>query len=455
MNASAKLNLDFGHSGISINYAKANDFHARYGAESYWTVGTIKLDSEEFEGFPGMPQNRIDEGRIKTAADIINRIITDWQADNGYEFDSNLEVTVSAAFFEVLFFPYRIEFSQIREITENDKTNCKLPEKISQIPLPAEKIKALVSPYFTILDEVKSMDPIGRRSKNLGFNAYFITKHPTLSKFLDILRMYEEKIKVSLSCESEFRALANKEEKMGKTALIHITDTMSEFSVWQDSELKYLNKKESGFGKLRAIIWRLCVCYHKNPKFALQDTGFIKRHDYMEKFYNMIKNADISEDSRDILSADDCSDLLGIISCVLEEETEHTRYKLPGKNKSDTGRTISNYVLSYFAKTTMRSLLFEIKQMMFDDDFCKPESIILECSLPLKGIEELALEVFEVPARRGYVRWDGEIRRDLSSSGAGILQSLISGEDRGGPVKKRERTTKILSLFGNIFSKAS
>jgi len=455
MNASAKLNLDFGHNGISMNYAKANDFNARYGSESYWTVGTIKLDSEEFEGFPGMPQNRIDEGRIRVVVDIINKIILDWQKDNGYEFDSNLEVTVSAAFFEVLFFPYRIEFSQIREITENDKTNCKLPEKIYQIPLPDEKLRSLVSPYFTILDEQKVIDPIGKRSKNLGFNAYFITKHPTLSKFLDILRMYEEKIKVSLSCESEFRALANKDEKMGRTALIHITDTMSEFSVWQNSELKYLNKKESGFGKLRAIIWRLCVCYHKNPKFAGQDTGFIKRHDYMEKFYNMIKNADISEDSREILSADDCSSLLDVISCVFEEEAEYTRLSLPSKNKSETNTGISNYVLTYFARTIIRNLLLEIKQMIFDDDFCKPESIILECSLPLKGIEELAEEVFEVPARRGYVRWDGDIRRDLSASGAGILQSLISGENRGGNSEKNKRTTKILSLFGNIFSKVS
>jgi len=237
--------------------------------------------------------------------------------------------------------------------------------------------------------------------------------------------------------------------------LIHITDTMSEFSVWQDSELKYLNKKEAGFGKLMAIIWRLCVCYHKNPKFAMQDTGFIKRHDYMEKFYNMIKNADISEDSRDILSADDCSSLLEFISCIFEEETEHSRYKLPGKNKSETNMTISNYVLTYFARTTIRNLLFEIKQMIFDDDFCKPESVILECSLPIKGIEELAEEVFGVPARKGYVRWDGDIRRDLSSSGAGILQSLISGENRGGSIEKNKRTTKILSLFGNIFSKAS
>jgi cell division ATPase FtsA len=459
MNAkSAKLNLDFGHGGISMNFAMANDFQARYGAEGDWHVGTINLNSEEFEGFPGMPQNRIDEGRIKTAAASINRIISEWQREHGYDFDSNLEVTVSAAFFEVLFLPYRLEFSQLREITEDDVRKieiCKLPEEMFKTPIPDEKIRSLTSPYFTISNEAKVLKPIGQKTKNFGFNAYFITKHPTLSKFLDIMKEYEEKIKVSLSCENEFKALANKEEKMGKTALIHITDSMSEFSVWQDSELKYLNKKESGFMKLREIIWRLCLCYHKNPKLAKQDSEFIKRHDYMEKFYNKVKNAEISEDSRDILSADDCSVLLEFVSCVLEEETEYSRFELPGRNKSKTNLTISNYVLSYFAKMTIRGLLSEIKQTMFDDDFCKPESIILECSLPLKGIEELAEEVFGVSARKGYVKWDGEVKQDLSSAGAGILQSLISGEDKGGIVEKNKRTTRILSLFGNIFSKVS
>ncbi|MCL1966531.1 MAG: hypothetical protein FWF67_01470 [Fibromonadales bacterium] len=463
MNAkSAKLNLDFGHGGISMNYAMANDFQARYGAEGDWRVGTTRLSSEEFEGFPGMPQNRIDEGQVRAAVESINKIISEWQRENGYDFDSNLEVTVSAAFFEVLFHPYRLEFSQLREITEDDikfiarKIEiCKLPEEMFKTSIPDEKIRSLISPYFTISDDVKVLEPIGRRTKAFGFHAYFIIKHPILSKFLDIMKEYEEKIKVSLSCESEFKALANKEEKMSKTALIHITDSMSEFSVWQNSELKYLNKKESGFMKLREIIWRLCVCYHKNPKLARQDHEFNKRSDYMEKFYIMVKNAEISEDSRDILSADDCSGLLEFISCVLEEETEYSRLELPGRNKSRTNLTISNYVLSYFAKMTIRSLLSEIKQTMFDDDFCRPESIILECSLPLKGIEELAREVFEVPARRGYVRWDGELKRDLSSAGAGILQSLISGEDRGVPVEKSKRTTRILSLFGNIFSKAS
>jgi hypothetical protein len=459
MNAkSAKLNLDFGHGGITMNFAMANDFQARYGAEGDWHVGTINLNTEEFEGFPGMSQSRIDEGRIKTAAASINRIISEWQRENGYDFDSNLEVTVSAAFFEVLFFPYRIEFSQLRDITEDDIKKieiCKLPENMFQIPLPDEKIKSLTSPYFTISNEVKVLEPIGRRAKNLGFSAYFITKHPTLSKFLDIMKEYEEKIKVSLSCESEFRALASKEEKRSKTALLHITDSVSEFSVWQNSELKYLNKKEAGFMKLREIIWRLCLCYHKNPKLAGQDIEFVKRNDYMEKFYNMVKSAEISEDSRDIISADDCSVLLEFISCVLEEETEYSRHELPGRNKSKTNLTISNYVLSYFARTTIRSLLSEIKQTMFDDDFCKPESIILECSLPLKGIEELTEEVFGVFARKGYVKWDGEVKRDLSSSGAGILQRLISGEDREGNIGNRKRTTKILSLFGNIFSKAS
>jgi len=147
--------------------------------------------------------------------------------------------------------------------------------------------------------------------------------------------------------------------------------------------------------------------------------------------------------------------LFEAMSCILEEDTEYSRFELPGKNKSRTGMTISNYVLSYFARTTLRNLLFEIKQIMFDDDFCKPETIILECSLPLKGIEELTEEVFGVFARKGYVKWDGEARPDLPSSGAGLLHSLISGEDRAGGIEARKRTTKILSLFGNIFSKVS
>jgi len=463
MNAkSAKLNLDFGHNGISMNFAMANDFQARYGAEGDWHVGTKSLNDEEFEGFPGMPQNRIDERQIKTAVESVNRIISDWQRENGYDFDSNLEVTVSAAFFEALFLPYILPIpgssSQLREITEDDirkMEKCKLPEEMFKAPIPDEKIRSLTSPYFIISNGVRVMEPIGKKTKDFGFNAYFITMHPTLSKFLEIMKEYEEKIKVSLSCESEFKALASREEKMCRTALIHITDSMSEFSVWQDSELKYLNKKESGFMKLREMIWRLCVCYHKNPKLAKRDHEFIKRSDYMEKFYDMIKNAEISEDFRDIISADDCSTLLEFISCLLEEETEYSRHELPGRNKSRTNLTISNYVLSYFTRTIIRGLLFEIKQTMFDDDFCKPETIILECSLPLRGIEELAEEVFGVPARRGYVKWDGEARRDISSAGAGILQSLVSGEDRGGTVEKGKRTTRILSLFGNIFSKAS
>jgi hypothetical protein len=458
----AKLNLDFGHGGISMNFAMANDFQPRYGEESDWHIGAINLNSEEFEGFPGMSQNRIDEGRIKAVVASINRIISEWQRENGYDFDSNLEVTVSASFFDVLFFPYRIEFSKFREITENDIKKievCKLPENMFQIPLPDEKIKSLTSPYFTISNEVKVLEPIGRKAKNLGFSAYFITKHPTFSKLLDIMREYEEKITVSLSCESEFKALANKKEKKGKAALIHITDSMSEFSVWQNSELKYLNKKETGFMKLREIIWRLCLCYHKNPKLAEQDFEFVKRNDYMQRFYNMVKNAEISEDSREFLSADDCSLLLEFISCVLEDETEYSikysRLELPGKNKSRTNLTISNYVLSYFARETIRSLLFEIRQTMFDDDFCKPESIILEYSLPLRGMEELTEEVFGISARKGHIKWDGEMRQDLSSSGVGILQSLISGENRNGNIESRKKTTKILSLFGNIFSKVS
>jgi cell division ATPase FtsA len=458
----AKLNLDFGHGGISMNFAMANDFQPRYGEEGDWRVGIISLNGEEFEGFPGMSQNRIADGCIKAVAASINRIISEWQIETGYDFDSSVEITISAAFFDVLFFPYKIEFSEYREITENDIKKieiCKLPENMFQIPLPDEKITSLTSPYFTISDEVKVLEPIGRKAKKLGFSSYFITKHPILSKLLDAMKEYEERIRVSLSCESEFKALANKEEKSNKTALIHITDSMSEFSVWQNSELKYLNKKEIGFMKLKEIIWRLCLCYHKKPKLSEQDFEFVKKNDYIQRFYNMVRDAEISEDSKEFLSADDCLDLLEFVSCILENDTEdsvkYKRFELPGKNKSRTNLTISSYVLSYFAREAIRSLLLGIRQAMFDDDFCKPEFIILECSLPLKGIEELTEEVFGVSARKGYVKWDGETRRDLSASGVGILQSLISGENKNGNVENRKKTTKILSLFGNIFSKVS
>jgi len=455
----AKLNLDFGHGGISMNFAKANDIQPRDGAEGDWDVGTLRFQTEEFEDFPGISQHKIDDARIKTVAGIINDKIVEWQNETGYDFDNLMEITISAAFFEVVYFPYNLPLSP-RVIGAEDMVRieeCKSPDKISQIPIPDEKIRTLISPYYTILNEKgvvsRHLDPKGRVTKSLGFNAYFITKHPALSKLLDIMKDDDDKINISLSCEKELIALANQKEKAGKTALIHITDLMSEFSVWENSELKYLNKKESGFKDLREAIWRLCLFYHKNPSLTEQDYKLVQNPELMQKFHHMVLEAGITDDSKELLSADDCSGLLEHVSCILENETEesvkYSRLALPGKNKTKTTFTISNYVLCYFTKEAMRSLLLEIKRTIYSDDFCKPEFIVLECPLPLKGMEKLTEDVFEVSSRRAAVKWDGETRSDLSSSGIGALQSLIASN-----VTEKKKTTR-LPFFGWIFSKAS
>jgi hypothetical protein len=461
----AKLNLDFGHSGVSMNYAKANDFQPRYGMESYWNVGTLKFNTEVFEDFPGVSHHRVDESRIKIIDETIDSIISQWQKESGYDFDALMEVTISAAFFDVLFFPYNIEFAEVRSITADDIRkieHCKLSEKMLQIPIPDEKLKSLTSPYYTVLSEngtIKKMqDPKGWKTKCLGFNAYFITKHPMLSKLLDFMKEAGEKINISLSCEKEFMALANKKEMEGKTALIHITDFMSEFSVWERSELKYLNKKDFGFRELMETIWRLCICYHKNPKLMEMDFELTQNIEHMKRFYKMVKTMEISEDSRLLLSADDCLELLENASCVLENETEesikYSRLELPGKSGYKTGLTISNYVFCYFVREAFRSLLMEIKQTMYSDNFCQPESIILECPLLLRGVEKLVNEVFEIPARKAIVIWDGEIRGDLSSAGAGALKNLISGSTPKDTLgRNKKKTEKISSLIRSIFSR--
>ncbi len=454
----AKLNLDFGHGGISMNFAKANDIQPRNGVESDWDVGTLCFNTEEFEDFPEISHNKIDDARIKIIAGFINKTISEWQRENGYDFDTLMEITISAAFFDVLSFPYSLEFSELKDITENDMKKimeCKRPERMFQIPIPDEKIKSLTSPYFTILTEKDTVsrhpNPIDKKTRNLGFNAYFITKHPMLSRLLEVMKEDGDKINVSLSCEMEFGALANKKEKEGKTALIHITDFMSEFSVWENSELKYLNKKETGFKTLKEAIWRLCLCYHKNPSLTEQDFELTQKSEYMQRFHNMVMNAEISDDSKEFLSADDCFGLLEYVSCVLESETEesikYSRLDLPGKNRSKTGLTISNYVLCYFAREAIRGLLLEIKRIIYNDDFCRPEFIIVECSLPLKGVEKLINEVFEIPARRALIKWDGEIRSDLPSSGIGALKSLIASN-----VADKKKTSKFPSFWEKLFS---
>jgi len=460
----AKLNLDFGYNGVSMNFAVANDIQSRDGLESEWSAGTLGFKADEFEDFPGIAQNRIDENRIKSIANCIEKNIIEWQRMNGCDFDSLMEVTISANFFEVLFSPFSLVTAKPRVLTEDDMKEieeCKQSEKMFQTPIPGEKIRSFTSPYFTIFDEkedtVRVSNPVGSKTKSLGFDAYFIIKHPMLSRLLEVMKEEDEKIRVSLSCEKEFKALANKKEKEGKTALIHITDTFSEFSVWDKSELKYLNKKEMGLRELKEIFWRLCLCYHKNPKLTEQDYELRHKSDYMQKFYNKVKNADISDDSKELLSSDDCLDLLEGASCILENETDenfkYSRFGLPGKNKTKTRLTICNYIICYFTREVMRNLFMEIKRTMYNDNFCKPDSIILECSLPLKGIEKLASEIFEIPAKKAIVRWDGETREDLSSSAVGALQSLIAGEEKKNSPENKKKTEKF--AFFKLFSKAS
>jgi hypothetical protein len=453
----AKLNLDFGHSGISMNFAKANDIQPRNGVESDWDVGTFSFNTKEFEDFPGISQNRIDDALIKTIVGIFSSTISEWQKETGYDFDPVMEITVSATFFDVLSFPYSLKFLELKNITENDMKKieeCKQSEKMFQIPIPDEKIKSLTSPYFTILTEKNTVlrlpNPIGRKTGNLGFNAYFITKHPMFSRLLEVMKDDGDKINVFLACEKEFNALASEREKKGKTALIHITDFMSEFSIWDNSELRYLNKKETGLRELKEAIWRLCLCYHRNPGLTEQDFELTQRIEYMQRFHNMVMSAEISDDSKELLSSDDCSNLLEYVSCVLENETEesikYSRLDLPGRNRSKTGLTISNYVLCYFAREAFRRLLLDIKQTICNDDFCKPKFVVLECPLPLKGLEKLANEVFEVPVRKALVKWNGETRSDMSSAGVGALQSLIANN-----VADKKKTSKLPSFFGKIF----
>jgi len=460
----AKLNLDFGYNGVSMNFAVANDIQSRNGLESEWTPGTVSFNADEFEDFPGIAQNRIDENRIKSVASCIEKKIIAWQCEHGCDFDSLMEVTISANYFDVLFSPFSYKSAKPTVINEDDMKRieeCKHSDKMFQTPIPGEKIRSFTSPYFTISDEkediIRVLNPVGKQTKSLGFDAYFITKHPMLSRLLEVMREEDEKIRVSLSCEKEFCALSNKKEKEGKTALIHITDTFSEFSVWDKSELKYLNKKEMGLKELKETFWRLCLCYHKNPKLTEHDFGLRQNNDYMQKFYTKVKREDVSDDSKELLSSDDCLDLLEGASCIFDNETDenfkYSRLVLPGKNRTKTRLTISNYVLCYFTREVIRNLLTEIKQTMDKDNFCKPDSIILECSLPLKGVEKLASEIFGIPAKKAVVKWDGETRDDLSSSAVGALQSLIAPEERKAGTEIKKKTEKF-GLF-KYFSKAS
>ncbi|MDR1812000.1 MAG: hypothetical protein LBQ87_04175 [Candidatus Fibromonas sp.] len=453
----AKLNLDFGHNEISMNFAMANDSQPRYGDESDWNAGTFRFNTREFEDFPGYPQERIDESRIKAIADIIASTISEWQQEHGCDFDSSMEITVSANYFDVLFQPYCLKFSRAKEIKEDDMIKieeCKQSDKVSQIPILGEKIRSFPSPYYTVLNDnnktTRLLDPRGRKTRDFGFDIYFITKHPALLRLLEVMKEDDEKVKMFLSCEKEFKALANESEREGKTLLIHITDSLTEYSLWDKSELKYVNKKEIGFKELKKIFWRLCLSYYKYPKLTTYDFRF-KQRETLEEFSEMVKNAEISDQAKECLSADDCSDLLEFASCIQENPTgesfKYGRLKLPGKNEKKV--TISNYVLNYFTRDVMFSLMEDIKETLAEVDFCKLENIILECPLPLKGLEKLATEVFYVPARRAFAKWNKETREDLPSSGIGSLQSLIAEEERRGTSEIKKKTKKLFAFFRN------
>jgi cell division ATPase FtsA len=454
----AKLNLDFGHSGICMNLAIESDIQARSGVESDWRLISIKLDHEAFAEFPGNPQDKILSSDVQKKAEIIGEKIKNWQKEHGYDFDSFAEVTISASCFEVLSFPYAPGFES-KVINDEDIKKIELCKQ-AEIPMPNKKLKTFISPYFLISNGdslMKVLDPRGKETKNLGFHAYFITEHPMLSKLINIMKNDGDKISISLSCEKEFRTLANDREKDSKTLLINITDSISEFSIWDYSELKYLNKKETGLKVLKNLIWRLCLYYHIIEQMADQDYELTQNEQSMRKFYETAKTVEIQNDSKELLSGDDCSELLQSISCVLENETEYSikfsRLALPGRNKKKTNASISNYILSYFAREAVRSILTEIKQAIDNDKFCEPKYVILECSLPLKGIEKLATEIFGIPVRRGVAKWDGDAVEDFSASGIGALQDLISDEYSGFRVN-RKKTSKFTTFFSNFFSRA-
>ncbi|MDR0516691.1 MAG: cell division FtsA domain-containing protein [Fibromonadaceae bacterium] len=454
----AKLNLDFGHTGICMNLAIEPDIQARNGVEADWRLISIKLDHEAFAEFPGNPQDKILNSDVQKKAEIIEEKIKNWQKEHGYDFDSFAEVTVSASCFEVLSFPYAPGFES-KIINEEDIKKIELC-KNAEIPMPNNKIKTFISPYFLISngnDLIKVLDPRGKKTKNLGFHAYFITEHPMLSKLINIMKNDGDKINISLSCEKEFRTLASDNEKGSKTLLINITDSITEFSIWDNSELKYLNKKETGLKVLKNLIWRLCLYYHIIEQMAHQDYELTQNEDTMRKFYETARKVEIQDDSKELLSADDCSELLQSISCILENETEYSikfsRLALPGRNRAKTNASISNYILSYFAREAVRSILTEIKQTIDNDNFCEPKYVILECSLPLKGIDKLATEIFRIPVRRGVARWDGDIKEDFSAAGIGALQDLISGEYQNSK-DIRKKTSKFTSLINNFFNRA-
>ena len=466
----AKLNLDFGYSGVRMNIAAADDIQPRYGKESDWRLVSIYLDFDSLEDFHSESREQNtrtqNESRVRQLAMAIESKIEEWQNENGYDFDPVAEITISAAYFDVLSFSYA-PGSKEKIINEDDVKKmelCKHLDVASQIRMPNETIKIFISPYFLISRDGKDfehiLDPIGQKAMKFGFQAYFITENSTISKIIKLMETEGDRINVSLSCEKEFKALASDEEKRGKTLLINLTDSISEFSIWDNSQLKYLNKREIGLKELRHLIWRLCLCYHRIPEMSLRDYELTQSDSAMKDFYERVKNIDISPASRELLSADDCVSLLEYVSCVLESETVQSaktnRLALPGRGGCRTNSSISNYVLSYFTREAIRSILNDIKRTIEKDDFCEYEYVILDCNLPLKGINKLAKEVFwgSKQVKRGVVKWDGEIKEDFSIAGIGALKDLISGEVFVENRENKKKTSKLLTFWDSLFKRA-
>ncbi|MDR2581543.1 MAG: hypothetical protein LBC85_11200 [Fibromonadaceae bacterium] len=461
----AKLNLDFGRFGTYVNVAIEKDADARTDSEKDWNIVSFKIDADFLDSLSSESTFAQRETNIQKKTEIIEKKLKEWQKDNGYDFDSVAEVTISAAYFDVMSFRYAPGFEE-KLITEEDVRKmelCKQKDVAAKIQMPDKTRRIFVSPYFLLSNEKRGMDlvkvpePAGHKATNFGFHAYFITENYTISKIIEIMKKAGDNINVSLSCEKELKALANEKERAGKTLLINITDSISEFSIWDNSDIKYLNKKETGLRELKNLIWRLCLCYYRVGELIDLDYELTQDDREMQNFYERVKNIKIDDDSKELLSADDCFELLKFASCTLDRETEHSikvnRLALPGKNGSKTNKTISNYVLSYFVRKAMHGILSEIKQTIDNDEFCEPNHIIFECSLPLKGIERLATEVFGIPARKEVAKWDKESKEGFSVAGIGALKDLLA-RDSGKTKEKKRKTLKLSAIFSNIFNRA-
>lgn len=475
----AKLNLNFEHNKISMNYAVAKAVQSQYGIEEDWNIGTLKFDiKEEFEQLAKSEETKNNDNYIKLIYDNIDETVTNWQSDSGYDFDNPIEITISTHFLNINFLKSYSPYHESKEITEQDIKFVR--EIVGMRNLKETIYRHIVSPYFRITEEnskkeIKVLNPLNRKSEILGIDTCFIVIKPMLLKLIDLMKQEDKDmdINVSLSCEKEFQALANENEKKDSVMLININESLTEFSIWENSELKYLNNNENNneasFAKVIENIWRLCIAYYKNHSSLIKhEFKLVKEKRSIESFFEQTVKKTISEDSKELLSADDCLNLIKSASCVeenlktkeeIEDNLKCKRFELLGKNDEKTNVTISSYVLNYFAKESVRSLFYKIKKIMDDNNnFCKPNSIIVECSWSIKGIEEIAAEVFKIPARRAVAKWNKKVQENMLSGSIGALQSLISTKEfakkitnNNATASNKKDTSKLETLFKSIF----